>query len=129
MFRRAWRRLWATPLFTVFAVTSLSLGVGVTTAIYSVAAYVANPGPAWTRADRIAVLTGTVPYVSRPEWRSALSWADFEELRRSASALSNAAASAIFSQAIVDDAVSEVVVGEAVTGNYFDLFGVLPVRG
>src|SRR5215210_295189 len=34
----ALRRLWATPLFTAFAVLSLATGLGVTTAAYSVAA-------------------------------------------------------------------------------------------
>src|SRR5207244_5489632 len=34
--RVAARRLLATPLFTIFAVLSLAIGVGVTTAVYSV---------------------------------------------------------------------------------------------
>ncbi len=34
--RLASRRLLATPMFTIFAIVSLAVGVGVTTAVYSV---------------------------------------------------------------------------------------------
>ena len=44
MLRRAWRRLFATPVFTIFAVISLALGVGVTTAIYSVIVFLTKTG-------------------------------------------------------------------------------------
>ena len=59
--RVASRRLYATPFFTIFAVLSLAVGVGVTTAVYSVVDAIflrdlgipcsrpRRPPPAWSR--------------------------------------------------------------------------------
>ena len=42
-FRYGWRRLRATPAFTVFAIVTLALGIGVTTGIYSAVRAVMSP--------------------------------------------------------------------------------------
>ena len=129
MLRQAWRRLWATPVFAVFAVVSLALGVGVTTALYSVIASLTTNSLAVPNADRIALIVGADPFGRRPTWRSALSRADFEDLRATAHGMGDLAASAAFAQAIVDATVSEIATGEAVTGNYFSTLGLGPHLG
>jgi predicted permease len=129
MFRRAWRRLWATPVFTIFSIASLALSIGVTTAIYSVVAFITNRQFTVPNADRIAVVVATDPYRSRPGWRAALSREDFSDLQAASGSSLDIAASAPFSQTLVDDATSEIVYGEAVSGNYFQKFGALPAAG
>ena len=130
MFRLAWRRLWATPLFTIFAVLSLALGVGVTTAIYSVVVSVTRNGVAVPESDRIGMVVGNDPFNrARPTFRSILSRADFDDLGRALTAAGPLAASAAFYQSVVNGSVSEAMPGEAVTGNYFMALGLTPVRG
>jgi predicted permease len=129
MFRRAWRRLRATPVFTIFSVASLALSIGVTTAIYSLVAFITNRQSNVPNADRIAVVMATDPYRSRPGWRAALSREDLSDLAAASRRPLEIAASAPFSQTLVDDAVSEIVYGEAVTGNYFQKFDATPVQG
>jgi hypothetical protein len=121
MFRRAWRRLRATPVFTIFSVASLALSIGVTTAIYSLVAFITNRQSNVPNADRIAVVMATDPYRSRLGWRAALSREDFSDLAAASPRPLEIAASAPFSQTLVDDSVSEIVYGEAVTGNYFQV--------
>src|SRR5690606_7197863 len=87
VFARAWRRLWATPIFTIFAVASLALGVGVTTAIYSAIAFLGRTGPDVPRPGDVGFIVGTDLYRSRPAWRGLLSRADFDDLRTSVPAL------------------------------------------
>ena len=130
MFRRAWRRLWATPVFAVFAVVSLALGVGVTTAIFSVIVSLTRNALTVPDGDRVGLLVGTDPFDARRHtWRSLVSRADFEDLGRAAADLGPLAASASFYQSVVDTSVSEAVIGEAVTGNYFTLLGLTPHLG
>jgi predicted permease len=126
---RAWRRLWATPIFTIFAVVSLSLGVGVTTAIYSAIAFLGRSGPDVPGADRLGLIVGTDLYRSRPSWRGLISRPDLDDLRAAVPAIATAAVSAPFYQSLVDSDVSEVVVGEAVSGDYFRLFNLPPAAG
>src|SRR5678815_1032111 len=84
MLRRAWLRLWATPVFTLFAIVSLALGVGVTTAIYSVILSLTRTVIDVPNADQVGLIVGTDALAGRrPIWRSAISQADFDDLRRS----------------------------------------------
>jgi putative ABC transport system permease protein len=128
--RRAWRRLWATPIFTVFAVGSVALGVGVTTAIYAVVASLTGSSLAIPHGDRVGLVVGSDPLDGRRlSWRSVISRADLEDLRRTGGAFQDAAVSARFVQSVVAPSTAEVASGEAVTGNYFSLLGLAPSRG
>lgn len=71
------RRLLATPLFLIFAVVSLSLGIAVTTAVYSVL-YAALWQPLDVKdPQRVMFVTGPVPGSGRLDWRTVMSHADF----------------------------------------------------
>jgi predicted permease len=130
MFRRAWLRLLATPVFTVFAVASLALGVGVTSAVYSVIISLTRDVMAVPNPDRIGLVVGTdATDARRSTWRSVMARADFDDLSRLGSPPGPWAASASFYQSAVDGAISEAVSGEAVTGNYFPMLGVPPAAG
>lgn len=130
MFRRAWRRLWAAPAFTLFAVLSLALGVGVTTAIYSVIVSITRSGANLPAADRIGIIVGTDPNNPRRQtFRSLMSRADFDDLSRASLDLKPFAISAGFYQSLTAEGVSEAVTGEAVSGNYFSTLGLAPEAG
>ena len=130
MFHRAWRRLRAAPVFTVFAVASLALGVGVTTAIYSVVASLTDARLAVPNPDRIGFIVGSDAFYGRRlSWRSILSRADFIDLQQAGDTWKQAAVSARFSQSLVTPALSEMVTGEAVSGNYFTALGLSPFQG
>ena len=130
MFRRTWRRLWATPAFTLFAVLSLALGVGVTTAIYSVIISITRNGASLPNAERIGIIVGTDPNnLSRKSFRSIVSRADFAELSQLSLQMQPLATSASFYQSLTDEQLSEAVSGEAVSGNYFSLLGLTPAAG
>jgi hypothetical protein len=89
--RLAARRLLATPLFTIFAVLSLAVGVGVTTTAYSVvdAFFFSQLGV--RDPDRVAFVM--VPGSARLQFQSALSRLDFEDLRRAQTSFRTLAAS------------------------------------
>src|SRR4029453_8383812 len=130
MFQRAWHRLWATPVFTLFAVLSLALGVGVTTSIYSVIVSITRGGGTFPAADRIGIIVGADPNnLRRQTFRSLISRADFDDLSRLSLELRPLATSASFYQSVTDDQLSEAVSGEAVSGNYFSLLELAPPAG
>ncbi|HKV99828.1 MAG TPA: ABC transporter permease, partial [Vicinamibacterales bacterium] len=119
--RFSWRRLRSAPLFTVFAVASLSLGVGVTSAVFSAIQSVMWQPIDVPHAEEIAVLVGATPYSTQPTWRGQVaSRQDFEDARASATSFSSLAATAIQTLAMTGDGIASVPVVETVSGSYFD---------
>ena len=118
--RLAVRRLRMAPVFAVFAVVSLALGIGVSTAIYSAVRTllwtplgIAEPARAmsWTAAGHL------------------MSWPDFVDLRtQQASFTSVVAARRLFVAVALGETV-ETVFGESVSGDYFATLGVNALHG
>ena len=118
----ALRRLVRAPVFTAFAVTSLAVGLGLSTAFYSVMNAVLWPAAGLVRPHRLVVLYSG----ERPD--SANAWArnargDFEEFRAAQTSMLDVAAWGTFRAAVVDASIATVVPGLAVTGNTFGLLG------
>jgi predicted permease len=119
--KQAARRLLAAPLFTLFAVLSLAIGIGLTTAVYSVidaifltelgirdparVVYVVNPGDG-------RYLTGSISRL------------DFQDLRAAQRSFSSVSAAAMFRPAVSATSTALRVGGEAVDGEYFATLGV-----
>jgi putative ABC transport system permease protein len=124
--RLAMRRLVATPLFTLFAVMSLAVGLGVTTAVYSVvdAIFLRDLGI----VDPARLVFVVTPYDGRA-LPGSISQPDFEELRRAQTSFSTLSASTSFSAAVTSPSTTELVTAEAVDGAYFVTFGVIPALG
>lgn len=120
------RRLRATPVFTIFAVASLALGVGATTAVYSAIHSLLWKPTSVYRADRVAVLTESSPAGGRAE---VVRRQDLDELRRLETSWEQVAASARLGVRLSDRASTDVFSGEAVTGHYFSVLGVGATAG
>lgn len=122
-----WRRLKATPLFTAFAVLSLGLGIGVTTAAYS-AMYTLGARPSGVLdEDRVALLTNL--NALRPHTQAYLSWADYQDFSTQQRNFSDVVAWADVRGVLVGRASSVRVSVEAVGGRYFSMLGVRPAVG
>jgi macrolide transport system ATP-binding/permease protein len=129
------RMLRKNPGSTVIAVLALALGSGVNTAILSaVNGFVMRPLPAEKPAELV------VPYMGRKTdaqvWGkfSHPNYADLREQNKSFSELcawmgTSAGISSSESRTAGDNERTEVIWGELVSGNYFDVMGVKPLLG
>jgi len=123
--RLALRRLRQSPGFTVVAVLTLSLGIGANTAIFSlINAVIFRPLPVQNSSELVAVnekMGGNVfPTLSYPNYR---------DMRDRNNVLSGLVAYRILPASLGLPGNSQRLWGYLVTGNYFDVLGVRPVRG
>jgi putative ABC transport system permease protein len=121
--RFALRRLRMAPAFTIFAVVSLALGLGVSTAVYSAVRTllwmpvgIPEPGRllSWTAAGRFV---------------ASVSWPDFLDIRGQQSSFSAVAASRRMAAAVSIGSTIETVFGESVSGEYFEALGLTARQG
>ena len=116
-----WRRLRATPLFTLFAVATLAAGIGATTAVYSLVRYALGPPSGVKDPATLAYLfhypAGSVPM-------HAFAWPDYRDYSERQTSFSDVAAFGATRQTVAgaDGAVTDFM--EVVSGRYFDVLGV-----
>ena len=125
----AWRRLRAAPSFTLFSVLTLALGIGATTAIYSVVYAAVLRPPDIRDIDRVANIYHADPRRGGGGPTISLSRADFEDYRAAQTSFEYLAAWQRFRLPLSADGSSEWVIGEAVGGDYFSVVGILPALG
>ena len=89
----AMRRLAATPLFTVFAVLSLAVGVAITTAVYSIVQGLFLRDAGIREPDRLAVVV--TPFSGRL-MSGTVSEPDFRDLQAAQTSFTQLSASATF---------------------------------
>ena len=120
--RAAARRLAATPGFTLFAVVSLAVGIGVTTAVYSAVRefFWAPLGV----TEPAALLT-----VAEAGVAGRISWPDFEDVEAQPGIFTAVAATTPFSAAVVAAEDPEILHGEAVSQQYFAVVRATPRLG
>ena len=126
--RFALRSLIRAPAFAVVAITTIALGIGANTAIFSlVNAVLLRPPQHVTDPDRLVSLWTSD--FSGPQF-GASSYTDYEDFRDRTPSLEDMVA---VSPGIVNMAgegsVSQILVAEFVSGNYFEAFGVQPRIG
>jgi len=121
---RVWRR---NPGFAVVAALTLALGIGLTTAIFSlVNAILFRPLPVAGIEELVGV------YNSEPNSfisHEPLAYPDYVDLRDGTTALRSLAGYATVPFALERGDESEMIFGEAVSGNYFSTLGVQPIHG
>ena len=123
----ALRGLRNSPGFTAIAVLTLALGIGVNTTIFSmVNAILLKPLPVHN-PDELVDIYGR-PSNMTAEFGST-SWLDYESYREQSETLSDIAAYTNFFANFAREGRSELIVGEIVSGNYFDVLGVAPQLG
>jgi predicted permease len=121
------RRLHGAPLFSLFAVASLALGVGVTTAAYSLIQAFMWPRLGITQPEGVVFVSQTTG--GAPVWSGHLTPARFDELQRQQTGLVGLAASSTSYRYLADEAIAAAAYVEAVTGEYFRTLGVPAIRG
>jgi len=118
------RQLAAAPAFALVAVVTLALGIGATTAIFSVVhAVVLRPFP-FPEPERVVVLG--------EEWRGQLadvSPGNFHDWRTQARSYSDLAAYYYLSFNLSEGDTPERVIGARATHPFFKVFGVAPMIG
>ncbi len=114
--RLAARHLLATPFFTMFAVLSLAIGVGVTTAGYSVIETIFLRDLGIPDPDRVGFVV--TPYDGR-FLEGSVSELDFDDLRAAQTSFGRMSASASFRRAVTLSSTTELLAAEAVDGAYF----------
>ena len=119
----ALRRLWRAPGFALFAVGSLAIGIGVSTAIYSAVRTLL-----WMPLG-VPDESALVGVTSKGSRTRVMSWVDFDDLRARQTSASNIAAAAPMRTALSTGTVSRTVFGEAVSGTYFATLGITPRLG
>jgi predicted permease len=113
------RMLWKTPAFTLVAVVSLALGIGLNTAIFSVVnVLLIRPVPVVKEQDRLMWLRASISY---PDYL------DYAEQTKSFSGMAAVTGTSEFS--LSSNGEPEIIKGEYVTANYFDVLGVGALKG
>jgi len=120
------RMLVKSPGVSIVAVLALALGIGANTAIFSsVNAFIFRPLPVpepdqLVRTFEITDDRGTAEEISYP---------DFVDYRDQNTVLEGIAAESMVQAAISDQKQNEVIWGQVVSGNYFDVLRVKPIMG
>ncbi|OFW10705.1 MAG: hypothetical protein A3H96_22420 [Acidobacteria bacterium RIFCSPLOWO2_02_FULL_67_36] len=126
--RYALRTLLKNRGFTAVAVICLSLGIGVNATIFSVVdGVILNPYP-YPDSERLIVITSTNQ--TQGFMRAGLSYADFKDLRGTATTISTGAAFTSRSLTISDGTGDpERFLGETVSWQLFSILGAAPALG
>ena len=113
------RTLWKTPGFTIVAVVSLALGVGLNTAIFSIVnVMLIRPVPVVKDQSRVVWLRAPISY---PDYL------DYKDKTRSFEGMAAATGTSEFS--LQGTRGPELIKGEFVTENYFDVLKVGALKG
>ncbi len=125
--RLAVRMLFKQPGFTLIAVLTLALGIGSTSAVFSLIQGVLLTPPPYRQPERLVLVhsLGSDGKPSRQGW-AALQWTDWQKQAKSLDGV--AAYDWTFNFLIGNDG-SESMQGMVVTREYFDITGLQPILG
>src|SRR4029450_1546646 len=120
------RVLWRAPAFTALAVVILALGIGATTAIFSLFDAALLRALPYREPDALVMLWEPPPEGAHNRV-APLNYVDWSEQNRTFSAM---AAIAGGSQTLSrPGALPERIAGQSVTTRFFDVLGVVPIAG
>jgi macrolide transport system ATP-binding/permease protein len=122
--RYAFRGLVASPGFATVAILSLALGIGLNSAMFSlVNAMLLRPLPVTSPEQLVNVYTTS----DIPE--STFSFLDFRDLQRENRVFSGVTGHSLMFANVSRNGQSQLLLGEVVTANYFDVLAVRPALG
>jgi predicted permease len=125
--RFGFRMLRRSPGVSTLAVLCLTLGIGANAAVLSwIEGILLRPYPLVVGQERLVAVTGTIR--GTPD-RDALSWPDFDDLRRNSRLIESFIADKITGTTLSIGDRAERVSGQIVSANYFDAIGVRPILG
>lgn len=124
--RYAIRQLIRRPVFTVVALATMALGVGANSAIFSIVnAVLLRPLPVQSPEELVDVYTldGDETFYNPHEYP------DYLEIKRDTETFVDVVAYAADFVSMAVETESEVLFGETVSGNYFEVLGIPAARG
>ncbi len=123
--RHGIRQLVRAPGFSLAAIGSLALGIGLTTTLFSVVNAVLLRHTPIASPDRLVeIYSGATDF---PQLTS--SYPDYRSIRDGADAFEDVAAHSFVRAILSTGNRSRLVTGESVSANYFDVLGIHPVLG
>lgn len=123
--RFAWRTMGARPGFSAVVVAIFALGVGATTAAYTVADFVLVRPLPFSQPERLVKIWANSPGYSRME----LSPPNFRDLKEGAHSFTSLGAYYTVSATLLHGGEPRRLLGTAVTGEVFSTLGVSPLFG
>lgn len=124
--QHGWRHLRSAPVFAAFSIITLALGIGATTAVYSLIHVVTGPPPGIPGVERMVEVyhypTGSAPMMN-------LAWEDYQDLRARQSVFESVTGWTLFRASIVAEGQTETATAEIVDGDYFRTLGVRLLAG
>jgi predicted permease len=126
--KQALRNLRRSPGFTIVAVTSLAVGIGVTLSVYALIDAVLFRPLSAVEPHRLVRL-GTLTASSQTASRFAFSYSDYVDLRSRSTTLTSVTVTALTPLVFrVGESTSEIL-GEIVSGDYFPMLHVTTTQG
>jgi predicted permease len=126
--RFALRLLGKSPILTLVSVVSLALGIGATTAVFSlIDRLLLRPLPVLHASKELVAVLGT--HGGTPERFYRLSWADYLDYAGRRDIVSGLAAMTDCDLSLTYNGPAERVSGLAVSANYFEVLGLNPAYG
>jgi len=123
-----WRMLRKSPVFTAIAIVTLGIGIGLTSAVYSVCDAMLWKPVALPHLETLVMILQRVPG-DVDEW-VPLAPADFDDVRRNSSTLKNMASwRSDLANVVITSGEPEGVLRTSVSANFFDSIGIQPVIG
>jgi predicted permease len=126
-FRYAFRQLTKNTVFTVVVVTTLGLGIGANTAIFSVVHTVLLAPVPYRDVDRLMMIWGRNP--SRGDQQFPVSAGDFTDWKQKNDVFEDIASSYDNEVTLTGSGDPKLVLGYAISPNYFRILGVAPQVG
>jgi len=123
--RYAVRSMGARPGFAVVVIALVALGIGATTATFTVADFVLLRPLPFAEPDRLVKVWSTTPGYSRME----SSPPNFRDWKNAAHSFASLGAYYSISATLLHGAEPRRIIGTAVTGDVFSALGVAPLRG
>lgn len=123
--RTAWRGLRRTPLFATLVTLTLAIGIGATSAVFSVVYPIVLAEPPYPDADRLVMVWERDPNGDRDN----LGFPTGDDIRRETSAFQSLAMISFWTPVVAGGDGPEQLVGARVSHEYFATLGVSPAIG